>query len=188
MAEAIEAPRFSSDLSGRVALVTGTTSGLGKRFAHVLAQSGAKVVLTGRRVERLEEVKAQIESLGGTALALPLDMTDADNIKKVVADVESATHMHFSSDRRPPFCPGENRGATGTNVANVKEVHTNATGKEKMPRSTDRKVCIFHDPAKGKECRSGAQCGYQHVDPRDKGNRKRHEEAVKEMGRSRRQN
>lgn len=90
MAEAIEAPRFSSDLSGRVALVTGTTSGLGKRFAHVLAQSGAKVVLTGRRVERLEEVKAQIEGLGGTAMALPLDMTDADNIKQVVADAEAA--------------------------------------------------------------------------------------------------
>ncbi len=89
MAEAVLAPQFSTDLSGRVALVTGTTSGLGRRFALVLAQCGAKVILTGRRVERLNELKAEIEGLGGTAIALPLDMTDADNIKQVVAEAES---------------------------------------------------------------------------------------------------
>jgi len=90
MTETIQPPQFSTDLSGKVALVTGTTSGLGRRFAQVLAQCGAKVVLTGRRVERLEEVKAEIEGLGGTAIALPLDMTDADAIKQVVADAETA--------------------------------------------------------------------------------------------------
>lgn len=89
MTDSIQPPQFSTDLTGRVALVTGTTSGLGRRFAQVLAQCGAKVVLTGRRVERLEEVKAEIEGLGGTAIALPLDMTDADAIKKVVADAEA---------------------------------------------------------------------------------------------------
>ena len=47
-------PNNSSDLTGQVALVTGTTSGLGWRFATVLAKAGAKVALTGRRVERLD--------------------------------------------------------------------------------------------------------------------------------------
>ena len=49
-------PNVSTDLSGQVAFVTGTTSGLGKRFAKVLAACGAKVVATGRRVDRLEAV------------------------------------------------------------------------------------------------------------------------------------
>ena len=46
-------PNISNDLSGRVALVTGTTSGLGRRFAEVIAASGAKVLVTGRRIDRL---------------------------------------------------------------------------------------------------------------------------------------
>ena len=53
-------PNLSNDLSGQVALVTGTTSGLGKRFAQVIAASGAKVAITGRRVERLEALAEDI--------------------------------------------------------------------------------------------------------------------------------
>ena len=86
----VTAPRFSSDLSGEVALVTGTTSGLGKRFARVLAACGAKVVLTGRRAERLEDLKAEIEAAGGTALACPLDMTDTQSILDAVETAETA--------------------------------------------------------------------------------------------------
>ncbi len=81
-------PNFSSDLSGRVALVTGTTSGLGKRFAVVLAKCGAKVALTGRRVERLHELAKEIEDFGGTCAAIPLDMTDTDSILNVVEETE----------------------------------------------------------------------------------------------------
>ncbi|MBV1888816.1 MAG: SDR family NAD(P)-dependent oxidoreductase, partial [Proteobacteria bacterium] len=47
-------PNFSLDLTGDVAFVTGATAGLGDRFARVLAKCGAKVILTGRRVERLQ--------------------------------------------------------------------------------------------------------------------------------------
>ncbi|MDG1489612.1 MAG: SDR family NAD(P)-dependent oxidoreductase, partial [Actinomycetota bacterium] len=53
-------PNFSIDLSGQVALITGTTSGLGKRFATVLAACGAKVAIAGRRAERLEELAAEL--------------------------------------------------------------------------------------------------------------------------------
>lgn len=81
-------PQFNTDLSGSTALVTGTTSGLGMRFAVVLAKCGAKVALTGRRVERLEELAKEIEGFGGTCAAIPLDMTDTDSILNVVEETE----------------------------------------------------------------------------------------------------
>jgi NAD(P)-dependent dehydrogenase (short-subunit alcohol dehydrogenase family) len=71
-----------------VALVTGATSGLGRRFAQVLAAAGAAVVVTGRRVERLDELAAEITEAGGTALPLRLDMTDS---AEILAVVEAAT-------------------------------------------------------------------------------------------------
>jgi len=66
---------FTYDLSGRVALVTGASSGLGVRMAKVLAAQGAKVALAARRVERLTDLKAEIEAHGGTAIAVELDVT-----------------------------------------------------------------------------------------------------------------
>ncbi|MDF1687570.1 MAG: NAD(P)-dependent dehydrogenase (short-subunit alcohol dehydrogenase family) [Parvibaculaceae bacterium] len=78
----------TQDLTGRVALVTGTTSGLGRRFALVLAQAGADVVITGRRVERLAPLAAEIEALGRKALPLALDVTDISSIESVVAQTK----------------------------------------------------------------------------------------------------
>ena len=69
------------DLSGRVALVTGASSGLGKHFAKVLSASGAKVVLAARRVDRLEALASEIEASGGEALAVSMDVTKADTIQ-----------------------------------------------------------------------------------------------------------
>jgi len=83
-------PHFSLDLSGQVALVTGTTSGLGWRFARVLAACGAKVAVTGRRVERLDQLVEEIRAAGGEALPLRLDMTDRANIREVVEATEAA--------------------------------------------------------------------------------------------------
>jgi NAD(P)-dependent dehydrogenase (short-subunit alcohol dehydrogenase family) len=77
------------DLSGQVALVTGASSGLGRRFAAVLAANGAHVVATARRIDRLEELAAEIESTGGTCLPLVLDVTDADQLAAVVARAEA---------------------------------------------------------------------------------------------------
>jgi NAD(P)-dependent dehydrogenase (short-subunit alcohol dehydrogenase family) len=64
------------DLKGRVALVTGASSGLGERFAEVAAANGAAVVLVARRKERLEALKAKIEKAGGRAVAAAADVTD----------------------------------------------------------------------------------------------------------------
>ena len=69
-----DAPIF--DLRGRVALVTGASSGLGERFARILAGSGAKVVLAARRTDRLDQVKLEIEAAGGQAMAVALDVAD----------------------------------------------------------------------------------------------------------------
>lgn len=82
-------PNFSIDLSGQVALVTGTTSGLGKRFATVLAACGAKVALTGRRVDRLDALAEEIRGNGGECLPLALDMMDRDSIRAVVDEVDA---------------------------------------------------------------------------------------------------
>ena len=70
---------YSIDLSGRVAFITGASSGLGAQFARVLARSGAAVVLAARRVEKLKELRAQIEGEGGDAHVLPLDVTDLED-------------------------------------------------------------------------------------------------------------
>jgi NAD(P)-dependent dehydrogenase (short-subunit alcohol dehydrogenase family) len=64
------------DLTGRVALVTGASSGLGVRFAEVLAANGAKVVLVARRVERLNELKQKIAAAGGQVIAVEADVLD----------------------------------------------------------------------------------------------------------------
>ena len=80
-------PNNDHDLSGQVALVTGATSGLGRRFAHVLASAGAHVVISGRRAERLAEVEAEIRESGAQATPYPLDVTDAAAIEALVDQV-----------------------------------------------------------------------------------------------------
>src|SRR6185312_11461023 len=78
------------DLTGRIAFVTGATSGLGRHFARVLSNAGAAVALAGRRIDRLNEVKAEIETAGGKAVAIPLDVTDAKAIAPAFDKAQAA--------------------------------------------------------------------------------------------------
>jgi 3-oxoacyl-[acyl-carrier protein] reductase len=78
------------DLSGQVAFVTGASSGLGARFAAVLAAHGAAVVLAARRMERLEKLKAQIIAKGGRAEAMPLDVSDPAAVTRAFDQAEAA--------------------------------------------------------------------------------------------------
>ena len=80
---------YNIDLSGRVALVTGASSGLGEQFARTLAKAGAGVVLAARRIERLKTLRAQIEGDGGDAHVVTLDVTDTDSIKAAIAHAET---------------------------------------------------------------------------------------------------
>ncbi|MFG6466139.1 SDR family oxidoreductase [Roseateles sp. BYS87W] len=80
---------YSIDLEGRVALVTGASSGLGAQFARTLAKAGACVVLAGRRMERLKDLRAEIEGNGGDAHVVQLDVTDVASIKAAVAHAET---------------------------------------------------------------------------------------------------
>ena len=80
---------YTLDLSGRVAFVTGASSGLGAQFAKTLAAAGAGVVLAARRVDRLKALRAEIESEGGDAHVVTLDVTDPASIKAAVAHAET---------------------------------------------------------------------------------------------------
>jgi len=80
---------YEIDLSGRVALVTGASSGLGAQFARTLARAGAGVVLAARRIERLKTLRAEIEAAGGDAHVVTLDVTDPHSVKAAVAHAET---------------------------------------------------------------------------------------------------
>jgi NAD(P)-dependent dehydrogenase (short-subunit alcohol dehydrogenase family) len=77
------------NFEGKIALVTGASSGLGARFAKVLAQAGAQVVLASRRLDRLKELRAEIEAGGGAAHVVSLDVTDYGSIKAAIAHAET---------------------------------------------------------------------------------------------------
>jgi 3-oxoacyl-[acyl-carrier protein] reductase len=74
-AEAMKASE-QFDLTGQIAVVTGASSGLGVRFAEVLARNGAAVALVARRVERLRDVEARIKQAGGRAITVAADVLD----------------------------------------------------------------------------------------------------------------
>ena len=78
------------DLTGRVALVTGASSGLGVRFAEVLAANGASVGLVARRRDRLAAIQARIEAAGGRAVAVVADVADRAAMGRAYDAVEAA--------------------------------------------------------------------------------------------------
>lgn len=77
-----------TNLKEKVAFVTGASSGLGSRFARVLAANGALTVLAARRIERLKDLRAEIEAAGGAAHVVTLDVTDPESIRSAVAQAE----------------------------------------------------------------------------------------------------
>jgi NAD(P)-dependent dehydrogenase (short-subunit alcohol dehydrogenase family) len=79
-------PAFS--VAGKVALITGASSGFGRHFAKVLAREGAKVGLAARRVDALESLAQEIRSAGGVAAVAQLDVADVASIAAAVAAIE----------------------------------------------------------------------------------------------------
>jgi len=80
---------YTIDLSGRVAFITGASSGLGAQFARTLASAGAAVILASRRVDKLKDLRSTIVGEGGDAHVIELDVTDHDSIKSAVAHAET---------------------------------------------------------------------------------------------------
>ena len=78
------------DMSGKVAIVTGASSGFGAHFAKILAARGAKVVVAARRIDRLESLVAEIAAEGGEALAVSMDVTNSESIATAFDQGEAA--------------------------------------------------------------------------------------------------
>lgn len=78
------------DLTGRVALVTGTSRGLGQQFARALAKAGADLVLTSRNREHLATFEEELKSLGGRAVSIELDVRKLESIERMAAAAEQA--------------------------------------------------------------------------------------------------
>ncbi len=72
------------DLKGKVAVITGASSGLGRQMAKAFAKQGADLIVLARRVERLEELRKELEKLGGRVLPIRCDVTSSDDIKNAV--------------------------------------------------------------------------------------------------------
>ena len=79
------------DIRGRVAVVTGASSGLGRQFALALAREGAKLAVLARRMDRLEQVRSEIEAMGTECIAVYCDVADSDSI----ADAVRAVTDHY---------------------------------------------------------------------------------------------
>ncbi len=77
------------NLAGKVALVTGASSGLGRRFALTLAKAGAKVGVAARRTDKLADVVREIEAFDGRAVPIPLDVTDPVSVRAAAAAAET---------------------------------------------------------------------------------------------------
>jgi NAD(P)-dependent dehydrogenase (short-subunit alcohol dehydrogenase family) len=77
----------SKPFDGKLALVTGASRGIGAATAKALADAGAHVILTARTAQALEQVEEKIDAAGGTATIAPLDLNDAENIKKLAQAV-----------------------------------------------------------------------------------------------------
>lgn len=78
---------------GRVAIVTGASSGIGKATAFALARLGARVVLAARRLEALQAVAQEIEASGGEALVVPTDVTDRHQVERLVQKTLDTWHQ-----------------------------------------------------------------------------------------------
>ncbi len=79
------------DLTGKVAIVTGTSRGLGQYFGRALAKAGADLVITSRKLDTLQAFKKEVEDLGRKALPLELNVRDYDSIQRMV----EAAHSHY---------------------------------------------------------------------------------------------
>lgn len=127
------------DLSGRVGLVTGASSGLGEEFARTMSRAGAKVVLGARRLDRVETIAAELETEGHIALAVALDVTDEASVSAAFDEAED----HFGTVDTVVCNAGAGVGGRSTDipVAGLKQVQdTNLLGAFLTAREGARRM------------------------------------------------
>ena len=93
MSNALNAQAFNLSgfqLEGKVALITGASSGFGNHFARVIAEAGAKVVVGARREDKLQTLVNDIKASGGDALAVAMDVTQVDSVAAAFDAAEQA--------------------------------------------------------------------------------------------------
>ena len=101
---------YSIDLSGRVALITGASGGLGAQFAKTLSGAGAAVVLASRRLDRLKDLRSHIEAAGGDAHVVELDVTDPQSIAMAVAKPHRPPGHQLGGQHPPAPAGSQARG------------------------------------------------------------------------------
>lgn len=102
-------PAGRTDLSGQCALVTGSTRGIGRGIALLLAAHGARVVVHGRNRDTVEEVRREAEALGGTAMGVRADLTSAEAVQHLHDEVTTAwgtPHIVVANAGGSPVRPG----------------------------------------------------------------------------------
>jgi NADP-dependent 3-hydroxy acid dehydrogenase YdfG len=95
-------------LAGKVAIITGASSGIGEESARLFAAQGCKVVLAARRIEKLEQIVAEIKEKGGEAIAVATDVTEIEQIKNMFAktmETYDKLDILFSAPPPPPSAP-----------------------------------------------------------------------------------
>lgn len=126
-------------LAGRVALITGASSGFGAHFAGVLARAGASVCAAARRVDRLTDVCRQVEADGGTAMAVTLDVTDGESIGRAVGDCADALGgIDILVNNAGIATPGATLDITESQWNGV--IDTNLTGPFLMAQAVARRM------------------------------------------------
>lgn len=77
-------PSYNFSLKDKIALITGASSGIGRHLAETLAASGARVIVTARRVERINKVQEELSKLGLEANAIPMDVTSRESVENAL--------------------------------------------------------------------------------------------------------
>ena len=85
-------------LEGRVALVTGASSGFGRHFAALLSRAGAKVVVAARRTDLIQKEANKINASGGQAMAVTMDVTSSSSIAAALDEVETGIWRGYGGD------------------------------------------------------------------------------------------